>query len=162
MNASVVTTSRVDVSGLGIRYTAWNPYQIAWHWDSGSVIALVDGAALGSFPCDERIKTVTGPYTRGLPEILQIDPIVYRYRGNDHAPKAKSIRDLQREHIGISAQSVEHVIPELVQPCEGFIDGKPVDDLRELVGTEPLLYALLNSVKELHTRLAALEGGTHG
>ena len=71
--------------------------------------------------------------------------------------RRQSIRD-NREHIGINAQSVERVIPEMVQHSAGFIDGKPVDDLRKLNGTEPLLYALVNSVKELHARLADLEG----
>ena len=157
VNSQVVTTGRVDVSGLGVRYTGFGAFHIGFVWDGANLLALVDGTGVGHIPCDERVKTVTGAYTRGLAEVLQIDPIAYRFRGNDHAPQRQSIRD-NREHIGITAQSVERVIPELVRHSEGFIDGKPVDDLRELTGNEPLLYALVNSVKELHARLADLEG----
>lgn len=158
-NSSAVTTGRVDVSGLGIRYTGFGAFHVAFMWDGTNLHGIVDGTGIGHIPCDQRVKDITGAYPHGLAEVLQIDPMIYRYRCNDHAPGTKNIRDGNREHIGVSAQQAERVIPEMVKQRAGYIDGRPVNDLRELTGTEPLLYALVNSIKELHARLAVVEEG---
>ena len=104
VNSQVVTTGRVDVSGLGVRYTGFGAFHIGFVWDGANLLALVDGTGIGHIPCDERVKTVTGAYPRGLAEVLRVDPIIYRYRGNDHAPGRRSIRD-NREHIGITRRA---------------------------------------------------------
>ena len=59
--------------------------------------------------------------------------------------------------IGLTAQDVEQVMPELVQHTAGYIDGQAVSDLRYL-DQGPLVFALINAVKELSARLDALEG----
>jgi hypothetical protein len=48
------------------------------------------------------------------------------------------------------------VFPEMVSQHAGFIDGKPVADLKNL-DVSSLVYALVNSVKTLAARVAALE-----
>jgi hypothetical protein len=60
------------------------------------------------------------------------------------------------ERIGMIAQEIEVVLPETVTQRSAYIDGKPVDDLRDFDPTN-IIYALVNAVKELETRLAALE-----
>ena len=47
-------------------------------------------------------------------------------------------------------------MPELVHQNKGTIDGEDVDDLR-ILDTAPLVFALINAVKELSARLKALE-----
>ena len=44
----------------------------------------------------------------------------------------------------------------MVSQHEGFLDGQPVNDLRQL-NTDELIYALVNSVKELSAKVEALE-----
>ena len=63
------------------------------------------------------------------------------------------------------AQDTEAAFPECVTQMEGFIDGEKVTDLRVL-DQSPLLFALINAVKELKTmndqltaRVAQLEQG---
>lgn len=116
---------------------------------------------------DERIKNVVGPYEHGLAEILALNPVRYTFKGNDtygdpegalpytnsnHYGPAKD----GKEFIGLIAQSVEDPLPECVKQGKGWIDGVEVDDLRDL-DPSPLVFALINAVKELTARVAELE-----
>ena len=132
---------------------------------------------------DIRIKTVTGDYTQGLDTIKQINPVRYVYKGNDLLatasnddlsvfrsgevhPKSPNNRQASAgtEFIGLVAQDVEIVMPEMVTRDAAFIDGVAVTDMR-ILNANALTYALINAVKELSainsgltTRVAALEG----
>ena len=110
---------------------------------------------------DQRIKTVEGDYPHGLTEVMALRPVVYQYKGNDsltegdpsmHAHAANSGRRL----VGLVAQEAEIPMPEMVSKRDGFIDGAAVTDLRTL-DTGPLIFALVNAVKELAARVAELE-----
>ena len=107
---------------------------------------------------DLRLKTVERPYELGLSEILKLAPIVYRFKGNDAAPgkasKLERVRD--KSFVGLVAQEVESIFPGMVTKRRGHIDGKEVDDVRDL-DTSELTFALLNAVKTLAARVAALE-----
>jgi hypothetical protein len=133
---------------------------------------------------DERIKTVTGDYTSGLDEILALQPVRYTFKGNDTdgPPSNSSVGatpDLKadarnvpsapypnsphytaategQEFIGLVAQQAEVSMPELVKQGEAYIDGAQVTDLRTL-DTGPLIFALINAVKELKAEVDALK-----
>lgn len=139
---------------------------------------------------DARIKTVLGKYDSGLDEILKLEPMRYRYKGND-TPAGQTPENAKKigadgfvdetrskdavevpygnsphynvavdgkQFIGLIAQTTEIVMPELVTRQAAMIDGKPVTDLRDL-DTSPLIFALINAVKELAARIEALEAG---
>lgn len=141
---------------------------------------------------DARIKNVLGDYDSGLDEILALQPKRFTYKGNDTpeaphdplsemtGPDGKVMREAPPEmtvpylnslhyqaavdakaYIGLIAQETEGVMPELVEQREGYIDGEPVSDLRSIDAT-PLVYALINAVKQLNARIEALEGARHG
>ena len=109
---------------------------------------------------DQRIKYVRKKYASGLAEIEQLQPVVYSYKGNDAIPGGISSHDRAaksgQEFIGLVAQECENLLPEMVMKRPGFVDGAAVPDLREL-DTGPLLYAMLNAIKELSQRLRAAE-----
>ena len=107
---------------------------------------------------DARIKTVERPYTLGLDEVLKLDPIVYRFKGNDAEPGKKSQLEqvLGQPFVGLAAQDVEAIFPGMVSRREGYIDGQAVSDLRSL-DTSELIFALVNAVKTLSARVEALE-----
>jgi Chaperone of endosialidase len=119
---------------------------------------------------DARIKTVVSDYEHGLAEVLQLAPKRYTYKGNDTvAPTTAtklpyedsphySVAIAGTEYIGLIAQEVETVMPEMVTLATGYIDGKnKIHNIRRL-DTGALIYALVNSIKELHARVQALEG----
>jgi hypothetical protein len=119
------------------------------------------GGGPWSATSDARIKTVTGDYGLGLDEVLALRPVSYVYKGNDTAtedgpsPHAQAAAD-GRTFVGLIAQEVEPIFPDMVMKGEGWIDGAPVDDLRSL-DTGELIFALVNAVKTLTARVSELE-----
>lgn len=140
------------------------------------------GGGMWANGSDGRIKNVLGNYTSGLAAVRALQPVRYTYRGNDSqgapamfalgrehspvptgvpaAPYLNSIHHHAaveaREFIGLVAQDAEVTMPELVKAEKGHIDGQEVADMRQL-DPSPILYALINAVKELAAKVEALE-----
>jgi hypothetical protein len=175
-----------------------------WYWDlSGAAInfrnggsAFKPGGGPWSDSSDSRIKEVVGDHPHGLNEILALNPVVYRFKGNDtdspplpvsltvagalaeehgldiddfaevhakvglDAPYENSMHyDAAvnaKEYVGLIAQEVATVLPEMVTKRTGYIDGSKVDDLHDL-DTASLIFTLINAVKELAARVETLE-----
>lgn len=131
--------------------------------------AFKPGGGSWAAPSDSRIKTVTGDYTRGLAEIKALSPKRFIYRGNDTteqpdaataAPYKSSPHYLaatnNNEFAGLVAQDLEAVMPEMVTKQGGYIDGTAANDIMT-VDRSSLDLALVNAIKELEARIAALE-----
>ena len=100
---------------------------------------------------DSRVKTIGDNYTTGLTELVQLQPKYYKYNG-----KADGAPDDGIDYVGLIAQEAETIIPSLVRKGKSEIDSVEVDDFR-MMDTSELQYAIINAVKELNTRLEALE-----
>jgi hypothetical protein len=112
---------------------------------------------------DARIKTVTGDYELGLESVMQVQPVRYTYKGNDTPTEGEPsphahVAANQTEFVGVIAQDIESVFPDMVSESEGFIDGEAVGDLKSVDASE-LIWALVNAVKTLVARIEALEAG---
>jgi Chaperone of endosialidase len=122
---------------------------------------------------DARIKTVLGDYQQGLDAIKALQPVIYKYTGNDvqfpgpvpskvgkGQPDPESshytVATENKEFIGLIAQDAEVPMPELVQQIRAKIDGVMVNDYRVL-DPSAVMWALVNAVKELAARVEALE-----
>jgi hypothetical protein len=152
-----------------------------FHYQGGNGSAFKTGGGPWLDSSDARIKTVQGEYTGGLDAVLALRPVRFTYKGNDTATAlldrldpdgkvaeraenagpypASSHHQAARDgkvFVGLVAQEAELALPGMVTQREGFIDGKPVTDLRDL-DTGELIYALVNSVKELKAELDALK-----
>lgn len=111
------------------------------------------GAVGGTLPyqllSDERAKANIEPAAVGLAEVLALRPIAFD-------------RNDQPE-IGFSAQQLREVIPLAVRPFGVVMqDGSGALDSDEPslgMSLEPIVAALVNGMKELNARLAAMEGG---
>ncbi len=99
---------------------------------------------------DPSVKQDLAPYTRGLDAIVQLTPVEFRYRAGVHGEEAS------RPLFGLMADEVKPIVPEIVGSTTATIAGKDGVTLDTL---EPgnLIYALINSCKELASRVAALE-----
>jgi hypothetical protein len=91
-------------------------------------------------------------------------PKMFTYKGNDYSVAAdggigEQIHpDTTKQYIGLVAQDCEGYMPELVTQTSAYIDGVRVDDVRQLDATG-IIYALVNAVAELNTKIAALGDG---
>jgi hypothetical protein len=141
--------------------------ELGWFDSTGSFAIIATGAykpggGVWTDSSDARIKQVTGDYTAGLKAVLAVTPRTYKYLGNDtpsaHGPSPhRQAASAGTEFVGFVAQEIEEAFPEMVRKKIGYIDGERVTDLRD-IDTGPLIYALLNAVKELAAQVKELQG----
>jgi hypothetical protein len=104
--------------------------------DTLSVNGGADKTGGGSWATfsDARLKNIDGRFAPGIEQIMQLQPIYYRYKKRN----GMSIRD-HAEHVGLVAQAVQKVIPEAVtKNSKGYL----------LVSNDPIIWAMLNAIKE--------------
>jgi hypothetical protein len=105
---------------------------------------------------DARVKRKVAKYETGLAEVTALEPVSYEYNGQG------GTTDDGKTYYGLIAQHTAKVMPELIFTMPSTTDehGKRTDKLLDgQLGTNlgPLTMALVNAVKTLNTRLAALE-----
>ncbi|MFN7013864.1 MAG: tail fiber domain-containing protein, partial [Bacteroidia bacterium] len=93
---------------------------------------------------DERLKTIKGPYTKGLKEILALNPIVYYY--NNSGERIFEEEVLKTENVGFSAQQVQKIFPETVGvDIDGYLN----------FNMHAILVAYVNAIKEQQAQIEA-------
>ncbi len=114
----------------------------------GSFKLAVNGSAAkpggGSWSTfsDIRLKEIIGTYEYGLPEVSNLEPVRYRYRGDNELGLSGD-----EEYIGLNAQEVQDIIPEAVEKDDnGYL----------LINNDPIIWAMLNAIKELKAQNGAL------
>lgn len=73
----------------------------------GGEASKIGGGFWATFS-DRRVKKDIRPYTRGLNEIKQINPVWYKYN------ELSGYKDTETDYVGIIAQEMEHVLPSTV------------------------------------------------
>lgn len=109
----------------------------------GSITATGNVTAYYS---DERLKTKLGNLESALDKICAIDTFYYEANETAQALGYK----VERE-VGVSAQSVKSVYPELVAPA-------PIDAKYLTVRYERLVAPIIEAIKELRAEVKALKG----
>jgi hypothetical protein len=88
---------------------------------------------------DERLKTVNGNFTRGLADLMRLNPIRFEYKPDN----ALGLRSTG-ETIGFSAQEVMRIVPEAVsRNANGYLQ----------LNNDPILWTTLNAVKEQQAQI---------
>jgi len=110
-------------------------------------------------PSDSRLKENIQPYSKGLNELLLINPKVWNYN------KASGVSDTTTKHVSPIAQELAEVMPEMVLQYVGKLNGKDTN-LLSIDGSDYTML-LINAVKEQQTiiqelkaRITALEAQT--
>ena len=105
------------------------------------------------------MKTDVSDYSYGLAEIKQLNTKFFKYDKTAHdssglvlPPEAQEYPDnyYGRENYGLMADNVKSVMPKAVSLVE---EGKDY----ETYDKDALIFALINSVKELEERVVTLE-----
>ena len=119
-----------------------------------------DNSSAWSTTSDRRLKKNIVDNIKGLAEIDQLRVASFEYRKEDEIdmsefPLADDPNQVvlgkgnEGVHTGVIAQEIETVLPECIKVSERGA---------KTVSTDPILWALVNAVKELSTKVTALEG----
>jgi hypothetical protein len=91
---------------------------------------------------DERLKNIKGRFTPGLAAVMRLQPLRYQYKPDN----AMGLR-AEGEYVGFGAQAVQRVIPEAVtRNDKGYL----------LVNNDPILWTMLNAIKEQQSQIETL------
>ncbi len=95
---------------------------------------------------DQRLKTINGNYTKGLNEILQLNPIRFNYKNNGERTFEQKVLDT--EFPGFIAQEVQPIFPDAVgTDADGFLN----------FNIHPILIASVNAIQELNAKNTQLQ-----
>ncbi len=100
---------------------------------------------------DERIKTAIEDYTPGLAAVLMLRPRTFAFKTDARKGSAR--------YTSLIAQEAKEAMPDLVTIGPGRTGDIELEDMHTFDPTN-ITYALVNAVKEIDARLAALEGTT--
>jgi hypothetical protein len=145
---SLISTDRIFVVGNGTSSAERNNALIILKngcvgigVDAPSYTLAVSGTAAktggGSWTnlSDRRLKDIQGQYSKGLTEIVALQPVMFTYK-KDNPLQLES----DKQQIGFVAQEVQAIFPEAVsENSSGYLD----------FNMHPVNVALVNAVKEL-------------
>jgi hypothetical protein len=94
---------------------------------------------------DDRLKTRLGVVENALDKVSTLDAFYYEANELAQSLGYKPVRE-----VGISAQQVEEIMPEVVAPA-------PIDDRFLTVRYERLVPLLIEAIKELNTSVKTLQ-----
>jgi hypothetical protein len=107
---------------------------------------LKPGTSTWTNVSDRRLKTINGSYTKGLNEILQLNPVRFNYKNNGARTFDKAVLDT--EFPGFIAQEVQPLFPDAIgTDDDGFLN----------FNIHPILIATVNAFKELNAKNNQLE-----
>ena len=110
---------------------------------------------------DARVKTVSGPYDRGLSDVIALAPKIYRLNGQ------YGTVDDGKNHVSIIAQDIEQTWPEMLGRYEHIeIDENTEEEISRTellsLNTNELQWALVNAIKELKAEINELRAQIQG
>ena len=97
-------------------------------------------------PSDRKLKKNVAKYVKGLDVILNLNPITYNYNG-------LSSTETTTKHVGIFAQELQKIAPELVKEYSHFVEEQEtgqmvLEDNYLKVNQLGLIYVMANAIKE--------------
>ena len=129
------TTASVQFGSLGIGTAA-----------SGTAGEIRATNAITSYYSDDRLKTKTGNIQNALEKVLSLDG--FHYHANETAVALGY--DASKEEVGLSAQQVQKVLPEVIAPA-------PIDPQYMTMHYERLVPLLVEAIKEQQKQIEELK-----
>jgi hypothetical protein len=129
------TSSNTQVNSLGVGTAA-----------SGTAGQIRATGSITSYYSDDRLKTRTGGIENALQKILSLDG--FHYHANETAVELGY--DASIKEVGLSAQQVQAVLPEIVVPA-------PIDDKYLTIQYERMIPLLVEAIKEQQKQIEELK-----
>jgi hypothetical protein len=130
-----VPNASTQVSSLGVGTAA-----------SGTAGEIRATNAITSFYSDDRLKTKTGNIQNALEKVLALEG--FHYHANETAVALGY--DASEQHVGLSAQQVQAVLPEVVVPA-------PIDPQYMTLHYERIVPLLVEAIKEQQKQIEELK-----
>jgi len=107
---------------------------------------------------DKRLKKDIRPHNDGLAKLIALKPVAYKYNGKG------GIAEDNKEYIGLVAQEVEAVFPEIIIRKHARLNEDDKEETEILAfDPGPLTYSIINALSELSSRIEKLEKSqSHG
>lgn len=146
-NRSVTTTGNVGVGTTNP--SSYNLQVVGTFGTTGDITAYYS---------DDRLKTRTGEITDALAKVKSLEGFIYRPN-----ELATSFGFENGQHVGVSAQAVQRVLPEAIRPAPfdtDTVQGVKVSKTGQgylTVQYDKLVPLLIEALKELESRVAQLE-----
>ena len=134
INQSVGTGNNVQHNSLGVGTAA-----------SGTAGEIVATNQITAYYSDERLKTKLGNIENALDKVSSLNG--FYYEANETAQKLGYI---PKREVGVSAQEVQSILPEVVAPA-------PIDQEYLTVHYERLVPLLIEAIKELKLEIEVLK-----
>ncbi|MCG9880028.1 MAG: tail fiber domain-containing protein, partial [Bacteroidia bacterium] len=103
------------------------------------------GGSAWDIPSDERLKTDIKPFLGGLNEVIQINPVWFKYNG-------LAGTNSDNQEIGVLAQNIKQSSPYMIKNLYDSTFGEYLG-----LNNGAMIYLLINSVKELKAKNDFLE-----
>ena len=120
---------------------------------TGTIVATSNITAYSS---DERLKDLKGTIDNALDKIDRVNG--YYYKWNDTAREIDSTAFKEGIEIGVSAQEIEKVLPEVVTEAP-IVDIHKLDVDYKTVYYDKIVPLLIEGIKELNKKIRKLEEG---
>lgn len=108
------------------------------------------GTSAWTIPSDAQLKEDIRDLELGLQQLVQVRPVRFRYNG-------KAGTTPGNEGVGIVAQEMEKIFPDMVQHVKNPRPGELEGDDVMVYNASALTYVLVNAVKELAGKVQKLE-----
>ena len=131
---SVATTSSVQFGSFGVGTAA-----------SGTAGEIRATNNITSYYSDDRLKNMLGNIQNALESLKTLNG--FYYKAND---LAQSLGYTDRTEVGLSAQEVQKILPEIVVPA-------PIDDKYLTIHYERIIPLLVEAIKELSAEVEKLK-----
>jgi hypothetical protein len=139
-------------AGSDFQFNAYNDAGVSL----GAVFSVVRATRVVSFavaivngPSDRSLKENIQPLTNSLAKVLQLQGVSFNFIGDE------------KPHIGLIAQDVEPIVPEVIQDYNTSIpaekEGEFVEIKKMALDYPKLVALLIESIKELTQRVVELE-----
>jgi hypothetical protein len=157
VNALAAGTYAIDISGNATTATTANALNTSNNYrvNSIGVGAAATGVAgeivatdnITAYYSDERLKTKLGKIENALGKLCSLEG--FYYEANE---TAQALGYEAKREVGISAQQMQNILPEIVAPA-------PIDNTYLTVRYERALPLVIEAIKELRAEVEALKKG---
>jgi hypothetical protein len=138
-----------------VRISAAGGFSVGTTSDPGAGAIYAPGA-ITAFFSDQRLKTVSGKIENALDKVAKLSGVYYTL--ND---TAKSFGyDSDEEYVGVIAQEVEAVLPQIVKAAPFDLDqdgNSKSGENYKTVQYDKLVPLLIEAINELQAKVKALE-----